>query len=94
MQGEKKPYSLLEEEYNTIRRKHLALIVEMQKLEQEVFKHREYSEFAKKQLINADENVAIQKNITMNNIMQSQETHDNLVAEILELRADIKQLKG
>ena len=90
MTEEKRPYAQLETDWNTLRRKHLALIVETQKLEQEVFKHREYSEFCKKQLINADKNVAIQKKITMDNIMQSQATHDNLVKEILELKEKLK----
>jgi len=89
----KRPYAQLETDWSTIRRKHLALIVEMKKLEQEVFKHRDYSEFCKKQLENADKNVAIQKQITIDNITQSQVTHDNLVKEILELKAEIKRLK-
>ena len=91
---EKRSYTQLEEDWSTLRRQHLALIVEMKKLEQEVFKHREYSEFCKEQLINADENVAIQKKVTMNSIMQSQVTHDNLVKEILELKTEIKKLRG
>ncbi len=90
----KRSYAQLEIDWKTLKRQHLTLIAEMKKLEQEVFKHRDYSEFCKKQLENADKNVAIQKKITVDNIMQSQTTHDNLVKEIRELNAEIKTVKG
>ena len=94
MTENKQSYQQLETDWKTLRRRYLANILATQKLEKEVLEHRKYSEFCKQQLINADENVAIQKKITMDNIMQSQATHDNLVKEILELKAEIKRLKN
>ena len=94
MSEEKRPYSQLEEDWNTLRRKHLALIVATEKLNAEAIEHRKHSVFCEQQLVNADKNVAIQKKITTDNIMQSQATHDNLVKEILELKAEIKRLKN
>ena len=94
MSEEKRPYSQLEEDWNTLRRKHLALIVATQKLNDEMTEHRKHSIFCDKQLVNADKNVAIQKKITADSIKQNQELTDNLVAEIVSLKAIIKQLKG
>jgi len=94
MSEEKKPYKQLENDWNTLRRHHISLKAATEQLEEEVVRHRAHSKFCTEQLENADKNVQIQKQITRDSIAQSQAEHDNLVKEILELKVEIKKLKG
>jgi chromosome segregation ATPase len=92
--NDKKPYALLEREFEDLRKIYASLVGALEGINAELEHLRSENEFYKKQLFNADNRVEISKDIVNNNLEQSQKTHDNLVKEILKLKGEIKQLKG
>jgi len=80
-----------EDKYNTLKRIYDSLVSAVGKLEVEMEKLRAENAFYKAQLINADKNVGIQKQIVIDQIRQDQQNTDGLVAEIMELRKRLKQ---
>jgi hypothetical protein len=81
----------LKNKYDMLRRRYNLLVLDVEKIEPKMEKLQAEVAFCKAQLINADKNVAIQKQIVIDNIRQSQETQNNLVAEIMELKKQLKQ---
>ena len=81
----------LQKNYDALKRIHDSLVSAVGKLEAEMEKLRVETAFYKAQLINADKNVGIQKQIVIDQIRQDQQNTDNLVAEIMELRKQLKQ---
>ena len=81
----------LQKNYDALKRLHDSMVSAVGKLEAEMEKLRVETAFYKAQLINADKNVGIQKQIVVDQIRQDQENTDNLVAEIMELRRQLKQ---
>jgi len=86
----KKPYALLEQEFSDLRRLYSSLSSAVKGINAESALLRKENAFLKAQNTNADSNVAIQKKITMDNIMQSKEIENNLVAEIIALKKELK----
>jgi len=84
----------LPKNYDTLKRIHDSMVVGVQKMEAAMVQLRAETAFYKEQLINADKNISIQKQIVINQIEQDQLTKDNLVAEIMELREKIKSFGG
>ena len=80
-----------EDKYNALKRIYDSVVSAVGKLECEMLKFRAENEFYKAQLINADKNVGIQKQIVVDQIRQDQENTNNMVAEIMELRRRLKQ---
>jgi len=80
-----------EDKYNALKRIHDSVVSAVGKLEVEMEKLRAETAFYKAQLINADKNVGIQKQIVIDQIRQDQQNTDDLVAEIMELRKRLKQ---
>ena len=91
--NDKKPYALLEKEFNDLRRIYSSLVSALEGINLELETLRTENEFYKKQLINADNRVGISKDIVENNLLQSKKVEDNLVAEIIALKAERKELK-
>jgi len=81
----------LQKNYDALKRIHDSMVFAVGKLEAEMLKLRAETAFYKAQLINADKNVGIQKQIVIDQIRQDQQNTDNLVAEIMELRKQLKQ---
>jgi len=81
----------LQKNYDALKRLHDSMVLAVGKLEVEMEKLRVETAFYKAQLINADKNIGIQKQIVIDQIRQDQETKDNLVNEIIELKKHMKQ---
>ena len=81
----------LQKNYDALKRIHDSVVSAVGKLEAEMEKLRAETAFYKAQLINADKNVGIQKQIVIDQIRQDQQNTDDLVAEIMELRKRLKQ---
>lgn len=91
---ETRSYAELKKDFKVLRRHHRSLVAAMEGINQELDRHRKHSAFCSEQLENADRNVKIQKTITVNQINHSQDIQNNLVKEILELKAEIKKLRS
>ena len=81
----------LQKNYDALKRLHDSMVSAVGKLEAEMEKLRVETAFYKAQLINADKNVGIQKQIVVDQIRQDQQNTDGLVVEIMELRRRLKQ---
>ena len=81
----------LQKNYDALKRLHDSMVSAVRKMEIEMEKLRVETAFYKAQLINADKNVGIQKQIVIDQIRQDQQNTDSLVAEIMELRKRLKQ---
>ena len=81
----------LQKNYDALKRLHDSMVSAVEKMELEMEKLRVETAFYKAQLINADKNVGIQKQIVIDQIRQDQQNTDSLVAEIMELRKRLKQ---
>lgn len=84
----------LQNAHDSLKRIHVAsndanerLLLQIEELQRE-------NEYLKKLLINADQNVLIQKAIVSNSLQSSQEKHERDYQEILELKNEIKLLKS
>lgn len=84
----------LQNAHDSLKRIHVAsndanerLLLRLEELQRE-------NDYLKNLLINADQNVLIQKAIVANSLQSSQEKHERDYQEILELKNEIKQLKG
>ena len=84
----------LQKDYDALKRLHESLVSAVQKIEVEISSLRAENAFYKAQLINADQNVGIHKQIVIDQIQQDQITKDGLVAEIMELRKRLKEARG
>lgn len=91
---QEKSKQLMQNDYDALRRLHDATNSAVKELEGENARLRSQVEFLQRQVENADKRVAIQKQIVIDNLNQSREVHDNLVAEILALKKEIKELKA
>ena len=92
--SEKKPYALLEREFEDLRKLYRSLVNGVDAMNKENAGLREANAVLNDQLINADDRVGISKGIVENHLGQSKEEIDSLVKEIMELKAEIKRLKG
>lgn len=86
----KKGYNELSNDYSALKRLHDALVLSVENMNTAMDACRAENAFYKAQLQNADRFVMIQKQITIDNLNQSREVHDNLVAEIIELKNKLK----
>lgn len=84
----------LQNAYRVLSRVQKSLVAANEMNMQVMDKLRKDNEFCREQLTNADKMVQIQKKITIDHIVQSKEVHDGLVKEILELKAELKVLRG
>jgi len=83
--------SELEKNYMSLKRLHDSANKAILQLQAIVEKLTAENDFYKSQLINADQNIVIQKKIVIDNIRQSQVIQENLQNEIIELRRRLKQ---
>ena len=83
----------LQKNYDTLKRIHDAMVLGVQKMEEAMVQLRAETSFYKEQLVNADKNISIQKQVVINQIKQDQINTDSLVAEIMELKEKIKRLE-
>jgi len=90
----KKPYALLEREFEDLRKLYRSLVNGVEAMNKENVELREANAVFNAQLVNADNRVDISKGIVANHLMQSKEEIDGLVAEIMQLKGEIKRLKG
>jgi len=93
-QDGKKPYALLEREFEDLRKIHSSLVKGLEGMNIKMESLITENEFYKKQLVNADSRVDISKEVVLNNLQQSKEIEDNLVAEIIALKTERKKLKA
>ena len=84
--------SQLQNSYDALERLQKATVAAVQKLEADAKALRTELAFYKTQLVNADMNVSIQKEIVANHIHQFKVNEADLVKEILILRAKLKNL--
>ena len=83
----------LQKNYDVLKRMHDSMILGVQKMEDAMVQLRAETSFYKEQLVNADKNISIQKQIVINQIKQDQINTDSLVVEIIKLKEKIKRLE-
>lgn len=83
----------LQDKYDKLKRHHDSLVNAIQTLDGNLLQVHTENNILKKQLVNADKFIVIQKRIVIDNLDQSRATEGKLVKEIKALKAKIKALR-